>query len=169
MLIRNLESIWTRRRCVRNAKHRESGKRPRRNNQKPNRLRANGAPPKSGHALGKSPRRSRSGNRLNRRLARTCLKSERPLHEVAAAPAPQYPQFAREGIDAFNERLLVALQRDGSSYLSNATLGGRFALRGCVLNYRTTLRDMEMLLDDLRRVAGEDVKKYEGVSDYLRQ
>ncbi|PYK55120.1 MAG: pyridoxal-dependent decarboxylase [Verrucomicrobia bacterium] len=55
-------------------------------------------------------------------------------------------------IDAFNERLLIALQRDGSSYLSNATLGGRFALRGCVLNYRTTLRDMEILLDDLRRV-----------------
>src|SRR5947207_9747893 len=59
-----------------------------------------------------------------------------------------------EAIDAFNERLLIALQRDGSSYLSNATLAGRFALRGCVLNYRTTLRDMEILLDDLRRVAG---------------
>src|SRR4026209_1341504 len=58
-----------------------------------------------------------------------------------------------KAIDAFNERLLVALQRDGSSYLSNTTLGGRFALRGCVLNYRTTLRDMEILLDDLRRVA----------------
>jgi aromatic-L-amino-acid/L-tryptophan decarboxylase len=58
-----------------------------------------------------------------------------------------------EAIDAFNERLLVALQRDGSSYLSNATVGGRFALRGCVLNYRTTPRDMEILLDDLRRVA----------------
>ena len=58
-----------------------------------------------------------------------------------------------EAIDAFNERLLIALQRDGSSYLSNAALGGRFALRGCVLNYRTTLRDMEILLDDLRRVA----------------
>ena len=58
-----------------------------------------------------------------------------------------------EEIDAFNERLLIALQRDGSSYLSNTTLNGRFALRGCVLNYRTTLRDMEILLDDLRRVA----------------
>src|SRR5947209_12289007 len=58
-----------------------------------------------------------------------------------------------EAIDAFNERLLVALQRDGSSYLSNATLGSRFALRGCVLNYRTTFRDMEILLEDLRRIA----------------
>src|SRR6266513_2092702 len=65
-------------------------------------------------------------------------------------------QLRRESpqtIDAFNEHLMIALQRDGSSYLSNATLGGRFALRGCVLNYRTTLRDMEILLDDLRRVA----------------
>jgi aromatic-L-amino-acid/L-tryptophan decarboxylase len=58
-----------------------------------------------------------------------------------------------QAIDAFNERLLIALQRDGSSYVSNATIRGRFALRGCVLNYRTTLRDMEILLDDLRRVA----------------
>ncbi len=57
-----------------------------------------------------------------------------------------------KAVDAFNERLLVALQRDGSSYLSNATLADRFALRGCVLNYRTTLRDMEIPLDDLPRV-----------------
>ncbi len=64
-----------------------------------------------------------------------------------------------QAIDAFNERLLVALQGDGSSYLSNTTLGGRFALRGCVLNYRTTLSDMEILLDDLRRVAKSLVTK----------
>jgi aromatic-L-amino-acid/L-tryptophan decarboxylase len=66
---------------------------------------------------------------------------------------PQLRNQSPEAIDAFNERLLVALQRDGSSYLSNTTLNGRFALRGCVLNYRTTSRDMEILLDDLRRVA----------------
>jgi glutamate/tyrosine decarboxylase-like PLP-dependent enzyme len=65
------------------------------------------------------------------------------------------PTRARAGqqLNELNERLLVALQRDGSSYLSNALLGGRFALRGCVMNYRTTPRDMERLLDDLRRVA----------------
>jgi glutamate/tyrosine decarboxylase-like PLP-dependent enzyme len=67
-----------------------------------------------------------------------------------------------EAIDAFNERLLLALQRDGSSYLSNATLNGRFALRGCVLNYRTSWRDMEILLDDLRRVAKELLASTEG-------
>ena len=56
-------------------------------------------------------------------------------------------------INALNERLLTELQRDGSSYLSNARIGDRFALRGCVLNYRTTFEDMEILLRDLRRVA----------------
>jgi aromatic-L-amino-acid/L-tryptophan decarboxylase len=64
----------------------------------------------------------------------------------------------REGverrIDAWNERLLVALQRDGSSYMSNAVAGGRFALRACIMNHRTTLADMDVLLADLRRVAG---------------
>jgi aromatic-L-amino-acid/L-tryptophan decarboxylase len=66
---------------------------------------------------------------------------------------PQLRTELPKTIDAYNERLLIALQEDGSSYLSNTTLGGRFALRGCVLNYRTTLRDTEILLEDLRRVA----------------
>ena len=66
-------------------------------------------------------------------------------------PAPLKNASEKE-IDDFNERLLVALQRDGSSYLSNALLRGRFALRGCVMNYRTTSRDMEILLEDVRRV-----------------
>ncbi|MFL6568274.1 MAG: pyridoxal phosphate-dependent decarboxylase family protein, partial [Chthoniobacterales bacterium] len=56
-------------------------------------------------------------------------------------------------LDEWNERLMLALQRDGSSYLSNATINSRFALRGCVMNYRTTFRDIEILLSDLRRVA----------------
>jgi aromatic-L-amino-acid decarboxylase len=57
-------------------------------------------------------------------------------------------------LDAWNERLLVALQRDGSSYMSNASVAGRFALRACVMNHRTTLADMDVLLADLRRMAG---------------
>ena len=64
----------------------------------------------------------------------------------------------REGVeralDAWNERVLVALQRDGSSYMSNASVGGRLALRACIMNHRTTLADMDVLLADLRRTAG---------------
>ena len=72
----------------------------------------------------------------------------------ALTRSPQREKIETQ-LDAHNERLLLALQRDGSSYLSNARLRGRFALRGCVMNYRTTLRDMEILLDDLRRVAAQ--------------
>jgi len=75
------------------------------------------------------------------------------LRRALAAARPSERGPIEEQLDAHNERLLLALQRDGSSYLSNARLRGRFSLRGCVMNYRTTLRDMEILLDDLRRVA----------------
>ncbi len=60
------------------------------------------------------------------------------------------PAGFQGNLDDLNERILFELQRRGSSYLSNARLGGRFALRGCVLNYRTTEHDMEILLDDVR-------------------
>jgi glutamate/tyrosine decarboxylase-like PLP-dependent enzyme len=61
----------------------------------------------------------------------------------------------REGIDHdlnnLNEQILKDVQREGNSYLSNANVAGRFALRGCVLNYRTTKQDMEILLIDIRK------------------
>lgn len=60
-----------------------------------------------------------------------------------------------EQLNAWNERLLLALQRDGSSYLSNARIDNHFVLRGCAMNYRTSPADMEILLDDLRRVAAQ--------------
>jgi hypothetical protein len=63
------------------------------------------------------------------------------------------PEGFAGDLDAFNERLLVKLQRAGSTYLSNARVRGRFALRGCVLNYRTTKADMKRVLDDVRAAA----------------
>jgi aromatic-L-amino-acid decarboxylase len=75
------------------------------------------------------------------------------MRRAVAAGVAEPRSRNEDQLDDWNERLLVALQHDGSSYLSNARIGGRFALRGCVLNYRTTSRDMEILLDDLRRVA----------------
>jgi glutamate/tyrosine decarboxylase-like PLP-dependent enzyme len=56
-------------------------------------------------------------------------------------------------LNQLNERILVNLQRAGGSYVSNALVAGKFALRGCVLNYRTTFADMERLLADVREAA----------------
>ena len=61
----------------------------------------------------------------------------------------------KKGDDAFNKQLMVGVQRDGDSYLSNATINGRFALRACIVNFRTTHRDAECLLASIRRVAAQ--------------
>ena len=36
---------------------------------------------------------------------------------------------------------------EGVVYLSNAVIGSRFALRACIVNFRTSLRDIGMLID----------------------
>jgi aromatic-L-amino-acid decarboxylase len=78
------------------------------------------------------------------------------LRQTMTAIDEKRRQEIEQELDALNEQLLIALQRDGHSYLSNALLDGRFGLRGCVMNYRTTPKDMEILLDDLRRI-GRDL------------
>jgi len=61
------------------------------------------------------------------------------------------PRGFQGDLDDLNQRVLLELQRAGSSYLSNARVRGQFALRGCALNYRTTERDIEILLEDVLR------------------
>jgi aromatic-L-amino-acid decarboxylase len=60
-----------------------------------------------------------------------------------------------DDLHAHNERLLAALQRDGRVYLSNAVIGGHFALRACVTNFRTTSADIERTLDVLRSLGAD--------------
>ncbi len=81
-----------------------------------------------------------------------CFRYAPPAMKAALAQADPAQRAALDReLDALNERILAEVQRGGSSYLSNATVGGRFALRGCVLNFRTTERDMEVLLEDVRQ------------------
>lgn len=87
-----------------------------------------------------------------RHLAQT-VESSSDFELMAPAPLSVVCFRCRSGDDAFNKRLMVEVQRDGDSYLSNATINGRFALRACIVNYRTTRADVERLLDTIRRVA----------------
>ena len=64
------------------------------------------------------------------------------------------PHVDEAALDAHNERILQALQRDGRVYLSNATVDGRFALRACITNFRTTRADVERVLAVVRELAG---------------
>jgi glutamate/tyrosine decarboxylase-like PLP-dependent enzyme len=83
-----------------------------------------------------------------------CFRYMPEASKAAYAKADGHQQQVMDKeLNAHNERILTEVQRGGSSYLSNANIAGRFALRGCVLNYRTTPKDMEILLEDVRRAA----------------
>ena len=58
-----------------------------------------------------------------------------------------------EQLDELNARIMLAVQRDGRAYLSNARLRGRFALRACITNFRTTRADIDATLDIIRHAA----------------
>jgi aromatic-L-amino-acid decarboxylase len=48
-------------------------------------------------------------------------------------------------LDQLNSELLTRLQNSGEVYLSNAIVRGKFALRACVVNFRTAAADIEAL------------------------
>jgi glutamate/tyrosine decarboxylase-like PLP-dependent enzyme len=83
----------------------------------------------------------------------TIIKASDDFELMAPAPLSIVCFRYKGGDDDFNKRLMVEVQRDGDSYLSNATINGRFALRACIVNFRTGIADVERLLDTIRRVA----------------
>ena len=58
-------------------------------------------------------------------------------------------------INQLNERIMHRVQRGGRAYLSNAMLHGKFALRACIINFRTTRRDIDITLETVREAARE--------------
>ena len=50
-------------------------------------------------------------------------------------------------LNALNERILTALQQSGRAYVSNAVVDGRYLLRACIVNFRTTSEDLRLLCD----------------------
>ena len=59
-------------------------------------------------------------------------------------------------LDALNRELLDRLQRGGEVFVSNAIVGGRYALRACIVNFRTSLEDVLAVPEIVVRV-GRDV------------
>ena len=46
-------------------------------------------------------------------------------------------------LNELNEQIMALVQKGGRAYVSNATVNGRFALRACITNFRTTKADIE--------------------------
>jgi glutamate/tyrosine decarboxylase-like PLP-dependent enzyme len=52
---------------------------------------------------------------------------------------------SEEYLNSLNAELLDRLQRGGEAFLSNAIVDGKFLLRACIVNFRTTLKDIRDL------------------------
>jgi hypothetical protein len=58
-------------------------------------------------------------------------------------------------LNQLNTELLTRLQNSGDAYLSNAVIDGKFALRACVVNFRTSLEDIAALPEIVLRIGRE--------------
>jgi aromatic-L-amino-acid decarboxylase len=56
-----------------------------------------------------------------------------------------------EALDRFNQDLLVRIQESGIAVPSQAVIDGRFAIRACITNHRTTRADLDVLVEALVR------------------
>ena len=56
-------------------------------------------------------------------------------------------------LNKLNERIMELVQKGGRAYVSNATVNGRFALRACITNFRTTKADIEETIEAVRESA----------------
>ena len=72
-------------------------------------------------------------------------------------PAAETPETDAY-LQRLNQELLRRVERSGEAFLSNATVNGRFALRACIVNFRTSLADIEALLALLSRL-GHDADR----------
>ena len=55
-------------------------------------------------------------------------------------------------LNRLNEELLTRLEKSGEAFLSKAMLGNKFALRLCIVNFRTSLGDIEALPEIVARL-----------------
>jgi hypothetical protein len=58
-------------------------------------------------------------------------------------------------LNELNARIVTAIRLSGEAYLSNAFIEGRYMLRVCIVNFRTTLKDVAVIPDLVVRLGRE--------------
>ena len=71
---------------------------------------------------------------------------------------------AQKYISRLNQDLLSRVERSGELFLSGATVNGHFALRACIVNFRTTEADVDAIPAVIARVGREVDTQLRGVA-----
>ncbi|HVN19011.1 MAG TPA: pyridoxal-dependent decarboxylase [Dongiaceae bacterium] len=96
-----------------------------------------------------------------RRLA-AAIKAEPKFELVAAgelsAVCFRYrgvPGMSEEELNRLNAAILQRTQKRGRVYISNASIGGKFCLRACIVNHRTKEADIDAVISEVLAAAIE--------------
>ena len=57
-------------------------------------------------------------------------------------------------LDGLNRKLAETVQREGKAFLTTTELNGQLVLRACIVNFRTTEADLDILLDAIAEAGG---------------
>ncbi len=74
------------------------------------------------------------------------LAAPQSLSVVCFRYAPASLRGDNERLNTLNKRVLEQVQLGGKAFLAGTTLGERFVLRACILNYRSTRADVDQLI-----------------------
>jgi glutamate/tyrosine decarboxylase-like PLP-dependent enzyme len=66
---------------------------------------------------------------------------------------------AEKRLDEINQALLTRVEQSGEAFLSNAVVNGKYGLRACIVNFRTSRADIEALPPLLSRLAKEVTRR----------
>ena len=62
---------------------------------------------------------------------------------------------SEEELNELNTEILGRIQSGGEAFVSNALIDGRYWLRSCIVNFRTTRADLETLVELTQRLGAE--------------
>ena len=93
---------------------------------------------------------------LQRRLAQDdAFELAAPVDLQIVCFRPHADEISGEALDRLTDESVIRLQESGAAVISSTTIGGRRAMRACITNHRTTERDLDLMLDELRRIVRE--------------
>lgn len=89
------------------------------------------------------------------------IASEPRLEHLSSDLSISCFRYRPEGVrtvdetNASNRRILEVIVDEGHAFMSPTTLDGRYALRICIVNFRTRERDVDFLLDEVLRIGAQ--------------
>ena len=61
-------------------------------------------------------------------------------------------ELTSQYLNTLNEKLLNELQQGGEVFLSNAVIDGKYCLRACIVNFRTSKNDIHEIVEIIVRI-----------------